>query len=484
MNRIFQTDRPLLNVQRAEITQFVVFWKLPIYPDQSNKKTNLLRNKIRKQIMPTLRIFFNPQIDSALTNFARITSNEQLYFLSALNSLPSSQIPYPRLVFFIFAPWYFTRQHLNFRFFPSPKIKRLDSGVETTTSATPFPCFASFGREAKGLILSVQRPFASRPKEAKQGKGCPTQKRTNRKATPSPKRKRHAFVAKPFKKQALLLLQKAKGYLFLTKSNSSFEQGNKRLLSCPFPHRRCVLTSCVLLSDRIAHPIPIPCIPFPFSPKVRDGVAKPVLYYPKEGRKKSATTLGQVASLVVRSKKGTEGEGERGVLTPKSAKHEERTGKQPLNEKEGTKQATSLLFMDGSKEYRVRRKKAFQLYIEQLRRGNLVKNTTNQRNLFFLTDKKGNFGKVPRNKVVYELVIKNNTINALYSYPIVFQRRVLKQFFKTFYQIENALREWDKKKLTQSLVISSIKNLLTRREKKALLIVIFKITNKHSIILC
>ena len=87
MQNSFKVNRPLLNVHRFEIRQFVRFWKLPIYSDQSNQKTNYLRNKIRKQLMPTLRILFNPQIDTVLLNFVEIQKNEQLYFRNVLKLL-------------------------------------------------------------------------------------------------------------------------------------------------------------------------------------------------------------------------------------------------------------------------------------------------------------------------------------------------------------------------------------------------------------
>ena len=83
----FKVNRPLLNMHRFEIRQFVRFWKLPIYSDQSNQKTNFLRNRIRKQLMPTLRIFFNPQIDAVLLNFVEIKKNEEWYFQNVLNRL-------------------------------------------------------------------------------------------------------------------------------------------------------------------------------------------------------------------------------------------------------------------------------------------------------------------------------------------------------------------------------------------------------------
>ena len=99
MQNNFKVNRPLLNVHRFEIRQFVRFWKLPIYSDQSNQKTNYLRNKVRKQLIPTLRIFFNPQLDTVLLNFVEIQKNEQLYFQSVLKCLLKPQKCHPPFVF-------------------------------------------------------------------------------------------------------------------------------------------------------------------------------------------------------------------------------------------------------------------------------------------------------------------------------------------------------------------------------------------------
>ena len=99
MQSNFKVNRPLLNVHRFEIRQFVRFWKLPIYSDPSNQKTNYLRNKVRKQLIPTLRIFFNPQLDTVLLNFVEVQKNEQLYFQSVLKSLLKPQECHPSFVF-------------------------------------------------------------------------------------------------------------------------------------------------------------------------------------------------------------------------------------------------------------------------------------------------------------------------------------------------------------------------------------------------
>ena len=71
--------RPLLFITRFDLKKVCAFWKLPVYPDQTNEKLIYFRNRIRKQLLPLLRFFFNPQIDKLFLQFAEIANTEQLY---------------------------------------------------------------------------------------------------------------------------------------------------------------------------------------------------------------------------------------------------------------------------------------------------------------------------------------------------------------------------------------------------------------------
>ena len=71
--------RPLLFISRFDLTKVCTFWQLPVYPDKTNKKLIYFRNRIRKQLLPLLRFFFNPQIDKLFLQFTEITNTEQLY---------------------------------------------------------------------------------------------------------------------------------------------------------------------------------------------------------------------------------------------------------------------------------------------------------------------------------------------------------------------------------------------------------------------
>ena len=71
--------RPFLSLTRFDLKKICNSWKIPLLPDQSNQKLKYQRNRIRKQILPTLRFFFNPQIDITLFQFIEIINSEQEY---------------------------------------------------------------------------------------------------------------------------------------------------------------------------------------------------------------------------------------------------------------------------------------------------------------------------------------------------------------------------------------------------------------------
>ncbi len=71
--------RPLLFLTRFDLTKISKFWNLPIYPDQTNETLIYSRNRIRKQLLPILRFFFNPQVDKLFLQFAEMSNSEQFY---------------------------------------------------------------------------------------------------------------------------------------------------------------------------------------------------------------------------------------------------------------------------------------------------------------------------------------------------------------------------------------------------------------------
>lgn len=58
--------RPLMSCLRSNITLACVSTLLPVYPDLSNLKMRYSRNRIRKQIVPTIKFFLNPRLEKAM----------------------------------------------------------------------------------------------------------------------------------------------------------------------------------------------------------------------------------------------------------------------------------------------------------------------------------------------------------------------------------------------------------------------------------
>lgn len=71
--------RPMLVFHRNDITLFSKKYLLPIICDPSNKKLYWSRNRIRHQLFPLLRFFFNPQNEYLINNYLEISCEEQNY---------------------------------------------------------------------------------------------------------------------------------------------------------------------------------------------------------------------------------------------------------------------------------------------------------------------------------------------------------------------------------------------------------------------
>lgn len=69
--------RPLLDLSRGSITAICKHEKLAVYPDKSNQSLHYSRNRIRKQIIPGIQLFLNPQVEDALFKFSELVLQEQ-----------------------------------------------------------------------------------------------------------------------------------------------------------------------------------------------------------------------------------------------------------------------------------------------------------------------------------------------------------------------------------------------------------------------
>ena len=69
--------RPLIETTRFDLKKLCQVWSLPIYPDLTNQNLISTRNRIRLQLLPILRFFFNSQVDTIFAQFAQINLQEQ-----------------------------------------------------------------------------------------------------------------------------------------------------------------------------------------------------------------------------------------------------------------------------------------------------------------------------------------------------------------------------------------------------------------------
>lgn len=81
----YKVIRPLLSCSRKTVTAVCALIKIPIYPDTSNFYTYYSRNRLRKQILPSLIFFFNPQTENSIFKFSEFQLRDK--FLSSLLTL-------------------------------------------------------------------------------------------------------------------------------------------------------------------------------------------------------------------------------------------------------------------------------------------------------------------------------------------------------------------------------------------------------------
>lgn len=79
--------RPLLFLNRFQALKVCVFFCLPIYIDSTNKLVSFRRNRLRYQIIPTFKVFFNPKINIALNRVISIVNCETAYFTNHLKNI-------------------------------------------------------------------------------------------------------------------------------------------------------------------------------------------------------------------------------------------------------------------------------------------------------------------------------------------------------------------------------------------------------------
>ncbi len=81
--------RPLLDVTRAEVEQYLRSRQIPWREDATNQDPRFARNRIRHELLPQLTRDWNPQLAETLARLADLAHEEELYWSAAL----AGQVP-------------------------------------------------------------------------------------------------------------------------------------------------------------------------------------------------------------------------------------------------------------------------------------------------------------------------------------------------------------------------------------------------------
>lgn len=91
--------KPFFLVSRNELKLFLKILKLPIFPDKTNRMFIYKRNRLRKQILPLLKVYFNKQINNTIIKIIEILSHNEKEFINEF-------VPLYKKIFFIHKNFY------------------------------------------------------------------------------------------------------------------------------------------------------------------------------------------------------------------------------------------------------------------------------------------------------------------------------------------------------------------------------------------
>nr|YP_009244514.1 tRNA(Ile)-lysidine synthase [Agarophyton chilense]AMK96756.1 tRNA(Ile)-lysidine synthase [Agarophyton chilense]ASP44651.1 tRNA(Ile)-lysidine synthase [Agarophyton chilense]UAD84315.1 tRNAIle-lysidine synthetase [Agarophyton chilense] len=74
-----QVIRPMIQINTGDILWFCRKFNLPIWSDKTNFYYTNCRNRIRYELVPYLKEYFNPKIESNIINFLHLSSTENEY---------------------------------------------------------------------------------------------------------------------------------------------------------------------------------------------------------------------------------------------------------------------------------------------------------------------------------------------------------------------------------------------------------------------
>jgi tRNA(Ile)-lysidine synthase len=84
--------RPLLDITRAEVEQYLRAKNIPWREDSSNADRTFARNRIRHELLPQLARDWNPNITDALANLADLAHEEEQYWQSEIDRISTTHL--------------------------------------------------------------------------------------------------------------------------------------------------------------------------------------------------------------------------------------------------------------------------------------------------------------------------------------------------------------------------------------------------------
>ena len=79
LNKKISILRPLIEYSRSEIAWLCRLYYLPVWSDVTNYNFSIKRNRVRYELMPYLKDYFNPEIQQNLNKFILLCQNEDEY---------------------------------------------------------------------------------------------------------------------------------------------------------------------------------------------------------------------------------------------------------------------------------------------------------------------------------------------------------------------------------------------------------------------
>jgi tRNA(Ile)-lysidine synthase len=93
--------RPLLDLSRDNIRIAIQDCKIPLCVDYTNYNINFRRNRIRHQLIPYLKLYFNPKIELLLNCLSEIIHSDNIYLNAVIHCLCKSLVHESKADYFL-----------------------------------------------------------------------------------------------------------------------------------------------------------------------------------------------------------------------------------------------------------------------------------------------------------------------------------------------------------------------------------------------